>query len=91
MEWKCIERCKGQVDLTKKRCTIFKSTRSIADEKQDVNIVFADINCKLKVVFEDGTSKFFKDISELNESVEQRMPYRFSNVLGLKRKVACVF
>ena len=63
-----------KLDLTKKRYNILKSARSIADEKQDVNYVFADINCRLKVVFKDGTSEFFKDISELNELIEQRMP-----------------
>ena len=63
-----------KLDLTKKRYNILKSARSIADGKQDVNSVFADVNCRLKVVFKDGTSEFFKDISELNELIEQRMP-----------------
>ena len=63
-----------KLDLTKKRYNILKSARSIADEKQDVNYVFADINCRLKVVFKDGTSEFFKDVSELNDLIEQRMP-----------------
>ena len=62
-----------KLDLTKKRYNILKSASSIADEKQDVNKVFADINCRLKVVFKDGTSEFLKDISELNELIEQRM------------------
>ena len=35
-----------KLDLTKKRYNILKSARSIADEKQDVNYVFADINCR---------------------------------------------
>ena len=61
-----------KLDLTKKRYNILK--RSIADEKQDVIYVFADVNCRLTVVFKDGTSEFFKDISELNELIEQRMP-----------------
>ena len=64
---------KGQ-DLTKKRYNILKSARSIADEKQDVNYVFTDVNCRLKVVFKDGTSEFLKNILELNELIEQRMP-----------------
>ena len=65
-----------KLDLKKKRCDILKRSiaRSIVDEKQDVNYVFADINCRLKVVFMDGTSEFLKDISELNELIEQRMP-----------------
>ena len=66
-----------KLDLAKKRYNILKSARSIADEKQDVNYVFADINCRLKVVFKDGTSEFFKDVSELNELIEQGMSYFF--------------
>ena len=56
-----------KLDLKKKRYSILMSARSIVDGKQDVNYVFADINCRLKVVFKDRTSEFFKDISELNE------------------------
>ena len=63
-----------KLDLTKRRYNILKSARSIADEKQDVNYVFADVNCRLKVVFKDGTSEFLKNILELNEVIEQRMP-----------------
>ena len=47
--------------------------RYIADENPDVNYVFADINCRLKVVFKNGTSDFLKDISELNELIEKHM------------------
>ena len=63
-----------KLDLTKKRYNILRIARSIADEKQDVKYVFADINCRLKAVFKDGTSEFFKDISELNELIKERMP-----------------
>ena len=45
-----------KLDLTKKRYNILRIARSIADEKQDVKYVFADINCRLKAVFKDGTS-----------------------------------
>ena len=53
-----------------KEVQCFEESRSVADEKQDVNYVFADINCRLKVVFKDVTSEFVKDISELNELIE---------------------
>ena len=33
-----------------------------------------NVNSRLKVVSKDGTSQFFKDISVLNELIEQRMP-----------------
>ena len=84
-----LKNVKVKLDLTKKRYNILKTTRSIADEKQDANYVFANINCRLKVVFKEGTSEFFKYLSELNELIEQHMPYVFGNVLGLNRKVSC--
>ena len=57
-----------------KEVQCFEESRSVADEKQDVNYVFADINCRLKVVFKDVTSEFVKDISELNELIENSVP-----------------
>ena len=63
-----------KLDLKKKKYNVLKSARSIADEKQGVNYVFADITCRLKVVFKDRTSEFFKDIADSNLLIEQRMP-----------------
>ena len=57
-----------------KEVQCFEESRSVADEKQDVNYVIADINCRLKVVFKDVTSEFVKDISELNELIENCVP-----------------
>ena len=62
-----------KLDLTKKRYNVLRSARSIANENQDINYVFPDINCRLKVVFKNGTSDFFKDIIELNELIEKYM------------------
>ena len=78
-----------KLDLTKKRYNILRSTRSIVDENQDVNYVFADINCRLKIVFKDGTSDFFEDITELNERIENAIMFffflSFFYVLSLKK------
>ena len=60
--------------IIKKEVQCFEESISVADEKQDVNYVFADINCRLKVVFKDVTSEFVKDISELNEVIENCVP-----------------
>ena len=62
-----------KLDLTKKRYNVLRSARSIANENQDISYVFAGINCRLKVVFQNGTSNFFKDIIELNELIEKYM------------------
>ena len=48
------------LDLTKKRNSVLRRARSVANENQDVNYDFADIKCLLKVVFKNGTSDFFK-------------------------------
>ena len=82
-----------KLDLTKKRYNILRSTRSIVDENQDVNYVFADINCRLKIVFKDGTSDFFEDITELNERIENVIMFffflSFFYVLSLKKGTLC--
>ena len=52
-----------KVDLTKKRCNVLRSARSIDDENQDVNYVFADIKCRLKVVFKNELLIFLKMLS----------------------------
>ena len=82
-----------KLDLTKKRYNILRSTRSIVDENQDVNYVFADINCRLKIVFKDGTSDFFEDITELNEWIENAIMFffflSFFYVLSLKKGTLC--
>ena len=82
-----------KLELTKKRYNILRSTRSIVDENQDVNYVFADINCRLKIVFKDGTSDFFEDITELNEWIENAIMFffflSFFYVLSLKKGTLC--
>ena len=36
-----------------------------------VDYVMVDINCRLKVVFKSGRSKFFNDDDSLNEAIER--------------------
>ena len=63
-----------KLDPTQKSYNDLRSARTIADENQDVNHSFADINCWLKVVFKNGTSDFFfKHVIELNELIEKHM------------------
>ena len=51
-----------KLDQTKKKYNVLR-TKSIADENQNVNYVFPDISCRLKLVFKNGTSDFFKGIT----------------------------
>ena len=79
------------MDLTKKMCNVLKSARSVVDENQDVIYVFVDTNCRLKVVFKDATSEFFKDISELRDDRKARTIISFLSIdfyiLSLKKYV----
>ena len=80
-----------KMDLTKKMCNVLKSARSVVDENQDVIYVFVDTNCRLKVVFKDATSEFFKDISELRDDRKARTIISFLSIdfyiLSLKKYV----
>ena len=64
---------KVKLDLTKSRYTIF--TRAIETAKQSnvVDYVMVDINCQLKVVFNNGRSKFFTDGNNLNHAIEEEI------------------
>ena len=43
-----------RLDLTKKRYDMLKSARDMVIDKENVNFVYADINCRLKVRFKSG-------------------------------------
>ena len=63
---------KVNLDLTKRRCTIF--TKAIETTKQSnvVAYVTVDINCWLKVVFKNGRIKFFTDGHSLKRAIEKK-------------------
>ena len=41
--------------------------------KNDVDSVFTNVNCQLKVVFKDKRSSFFKDIDDLKKLIDDRI------------------
>ena len=49
---------KVKLDLTKSRYTIFTKAIETANQSNVVDYVMVDINCRLKVVFKNGRSKF---------------------------------
>ena len=55
---------KLKLDLTKNRCKIFIKAIESYD---NVNYVKIDINCRLKVVFKDGSDKFLTENMGLKE------------------------
>ena len=58
---------KVKLDLTKKRYSIFSDAIKLSKNFENVNFVMVDINCRLKVVFKNGSSKFFSDCDNLRE------------------------
>ena len=62
-----------KLDLTKRRYKILKDAIDLAREHSDLNYVYADVNCRLKVVFKDGSSNFFNDIDDLKSIINNRI------------------
>ena len=62
---------KLKLDLTKNRYRIFTKANKTVKSYGNVNYVMININCPLKVLFKDGSSKFFTDIMSLNEILEK--------------------
>ena len=61
-----------KLDLTKRRYRILKDAIDLTKEHPDLDYVFADVNCRLKVVFKDDTSNFFNDIDNLKSMINNR-------------------
>ena len=62
-----------KLDLTKRRYKILKDAIDLAKEHPDLNYFYADVNCRLKVVFKDGSSYFFSDIDDLKSIINNRI------------------
>ena len=58
--------------MTKRRYRILKDAIDLAKEHPDLDYVFVDVICRLKVVFKDGTSNFFNDIDNLKSMINNR-------------------
>ena len=56
---------KLKLDLTKNRHKIFTNAIETVKNYDNLNYVMVDINCRLKVVFKDGSGKFFTGIMSL--------------------------
>ena len=61
-----------KLDLTKRKYRILKDAIDLAKEHTDLDYVFADVNCRLRAVFKDGTSNFFNDIDNLKLIINNR-------------------
>ena len=63
---------KLKLDLTKNRYKIFTKAIETVKRYDNVNYVMVDINCRLKVVFKDGSGKFFTNIMSFKETLEKK-------------------
>ena len=72
---KSLKDVNTKFDLTERRYGILKDAIDLAKEHsdlEDLEYVFADANCRLKVVFKDGTTNSFNDIDNLNSVINNR-------------------
>ena len=53
------------LDLTKERFTLYQKARDLVKSKKFVKYVDVDVNCQLKVKFENNKESFFSSVSEL--------------------------
>ena len=61
---------KVKLDLTRKKNMTFTRALESVKKVSIMDYVTVDINCRLKVVFKSGRSKFFIDDDSLNEAIE---------------------
>ena len=56
---------KFKVDLTKRRVNLLSRARSLIENVEGIDFVFADVNCKLNAKFSDERLKAFNTETEL--------------------------
>ena len=61
-----------KLDLTKRRYRILKDAIDLAKGHPDLDYLFVDVNCCLKIAFKDGTSNFFNGIDNLKSMINNR-------------------
>ena len=53
-----LKNVRVKIDLTKRRYKVLKKAVTLVNGKNDVDYIFADVNCRLKVVFKDKNQVF---------------------------------
>ena len=68
-----LKNVRVKIGLTKRRYEVVKKAISLVNGNNDVDYIFTDVNCLLKVVFKDKNSSLFNDIDDLNKLLEDRI------------------
>ena len=58
-----------KLDLTKSRYTLLSDANKVVKQSLDIKFCYADINCRLKIKYDDESSddEFFSSMEELQE------------------------
>ena len=62
-----LKNIRVKIDLTKRQYEVLKKAINFVNGNNDVDYVFTDVNCRLKVVFKEKISSFFNDIDNLRD------------------------
>ena len=54
-----LKNVRVKIDLNKRQYEVFKKAINLVNGNNDVDYLFTDVNCRLKVVFKDKRSRFF--------------------------------
>ena len=59
-----------RIDLTKIRLKLLTDARKMIENKEGVDFVFADVNCRLTVKLSNGSFRFFSTLEELHGIID---------------------
>ena len=59
------------LDLTKSRLRVLNDAKKVINNKDNISFCYADINCRCKVRFTDGTESFFESLSDLEDILDE--------------------
>ena len=67
------------LDLTKERFTLYQEARDLVESKKFVKYVYVDVNCRLKVKFENNKELFFSSSELLDLTDQENKPAVFGH------------
>ena len=61
------------LDLSKERFTLCRKAKILVKSKKFVKYVYVDVNCQVKIKFENNRESFFSSINELLDLTDQEI------------------